>query len=381
VTPHVPRALIVEDDRSWQQILSEILTDAGLEVDVVDSLEGAIEHLRATPHRLAIVDLALGEGDYHNQDGLRVLDAVRRQDPGCVAILLTGFATVELAVSALSDHGAFTCLRKESFSRTQFRELVHQAMASTPPLGAALRDAAGAADGHMSDRPGTASADRPHPDPILVVEDDASWRSILSELLQDAGYRARLCGSFGEALGYLRRERFSLAVIDLSLAGAMAAAPWQNGDCDKKTDSLDGYQLLASAQADRIPTIVVSGVAAPEDIERAYQEYGIFAFLEKQAFNRQAFLQTVSDAYAASEARDELNLLTDREREVLALLAQGLTNKEIAKALVITTNTVKRHVKAIFFKLEVHTRAAAAAKAIAAGMPAEPAEGSSPMGS
>jgi DNA-binding NarL/FixJ family response regulator len=51
----------------------------------------------------------------------------------------------------------------------------------------------------------------------------------------------------------------------------------------------------------------------------------------------------------------------------LNLLAQGMTNKEIAEALVITTNTVKRHLKAIFEKLEIHTRAAAAAKAINAG--------------
>jgi len=49
-------------------------------------------------------------------------------------------------------------------------------------------------------------------------------------------------------------------------------------------------------------------------------------------------------------------------------LAQGKTNKDIADALVISTNTVKRHLKAIFDKLGVHTRAAATAKAIGAGL-------------
>jgi DNA-binding NarL/FixJ family response regulator len=58
----------------------------------------------------------------------------------------------------------------------------------------------------------------------------------------------------------------------------------------------------------------------------------------------------------------EPGTLTEREREVLDLLAQGLTNKEIAERLVITTNTVKRHLKAIFEKLNVHTRSAATAK-------------------
>ena len=76
------RALIVEDDPSWQQILGEILTDAGLTVDVADTLEAAVDKLRATPHRLAMVDLSLDRDGYHNQDGLCVLDAVRRLDPG-----------------------------------------------------------------------------------------------------------------------------------------------------------------------------------------------------------------------------------------------------------------------------------------------------------
>ena len=373
--PSPPRALIVEDDRSWQQILSEILTDAGLAVDVTDSLEGAIDSLRASPHRLAVVDLALGDGDYQNQDGLRVLDAVRRQDPGCVAILLTGFATVELAVNALSEHGAYTCLRKESFSRTQFRDLVRQALASAPPMDATLHDAdAGTPHDRPVDTADTSAAESPSPDPILVVEDDASWRSILAEMLDDAGYQARLCGSFGEALGCLRRERYSLAVVDLSLSGFVASFRGRRWARDERTENLDGYQLLASAQTEGVPTIVVSGVAASEDIERTYQEYGVFAFLEKQAFNRQAFLQTVGEACATAAAKDELNLLTEREREVLELIAQGLTNKEIAKALVITANTVKRHVKAIFSKLQVHTRSAAAAKAINAGIPVEPTD-------
>lgn len=365
------RALIVEDDRSWQQILTEILTDAGLAVDVVDGIEGAVASLRAVPHRLAVIDLALGGGDYNNQDGLRVLDAVRRQDPGCATIMLTGFATVELAVSVLTEHGALTCLRKETFNRAEFRAWVERAMASAP----ALESAQGEAEGTRPDRALEGSVRGPAveeaaPGLALVVEDDAGWRGILSELLADAGYQVRTCNSFGEALGCLRREAYALAVVDLSLAGSTvtSTALW---DRSTPEQGLDGYRLLASMRAGGMPTIVVSGVATPDDVERAYAEYGIFAYLEKQAFSRRAFLDTVAEARAASRAGSELDSLTGREREVVALLARGLTNKEIAEALVITTNTVKRHLKAIFEKLEVHTRAAAAAKAVSAGVPAE----------
>ena len=364
--PLLGRALVVEDDRSWQQILSEILTDAGLEVDVVDSLEGAVAALRAAPHRLAVVDLSLAGVDHHNEDGLRVLDAVRRQDPGCVAIMLTGFATVELAVSVLTECGAYTCLRKESFRRSEFCEVISQALASAPSAGAAQEQgpSAEAAPEREKELP---TEGKVRPGRALVVEDDAGWGGILSELLADAGYEVQLCSGFGEALGCLRRERYAIAVVDLALDGP-ALALW---DDDAPEPSMDGYRLLASTRAGGIPTLVVSGVGTPDDIERAYAEHGILAYLEKQTFSRRAFLRTVEQARAAAGVSDELDVLTAREREVIELLAHGLTNKEIAERLVITTNTVKRHLKGIFRKLQVHTRSAAAAKAISAGVTAE----------
>src|SRR6188474_3009035 len=128
------RALVVEDDHSWQQIISEILSDCGLEVDVATNLNDATLNLKSQPHRIAVVDLSLSPNDHNNYDGLRVLDAVRRLDPNCRAILLTGFATVELAVTALTDYGAFTFLRKESFHRSQFRDIVYRILVSPPVL-------------------------------------------------------------------------------------------------------------------------------------------------------------------------------------------------------------------------------------------------------
>ncbi len=111
--------MIVPGSRSWQKFL----TDCGLEVETVSNLDDAIFELKTKPHRLAVVDLSLSPNDHNNLDGLRVLDAVRKLDPNCRTILLTGFATVELAVTALTDFGAFTFLRKESFHRGQFREI------------------------------------------------------------------------------------------------------------------------------------------------------------------------------------------------------------------------------------------------------------------
>ena len=351
----VLRALVIEDDHSWQQIISEILSECGLEVDIATNLDEAVLALKSKPHRVAVVDLSLSPNDHNNIDGLRVLDSVRKLDPNCRAILLTGFATVELAVTALTDYGAFTFLRKESFHRSQFRDIVYRILVSPPLLTTPVPASASTTSSPLKGQPAPVKHSN---EKVLVVEDDAGWRSILEELLSDAGFLVRTCASFGDALGYLRREKFSLAVIDLSLQGVVNSFSEQ-----ASTDvNLEGYQLLAATQTHAIPTIVVSGITETEEIQRVYSEFSVSAFIEKRAFDRAAFRRVIEETKKTHESQSELSALTDREREVLELLAQGLTNKEIAERLVITTNTVKRHLKAIFEKLNVHTRSAATAK-------------------
>ena len=334
-----PRALVVDDNSSWQQIMSEILIDHGFEVDTASTLHEAVAALKTNPHRVAVVDLSLSASDHHNQDALLVLDPIRQLDPACRAILLTGFATVEIAVKALTDYNAFTFLRKESFQRSEFKNILKRIMISAPSEGDKIN--ASQTDPEPVPAPSNASAPK-----ALVVDDDAGWRSIIEDLLHDAEYSTIACASFGEALGLLRKDKFALAVVDLSLRGG---------------PRLDGLQLLKITQGHHIPTIVVSGLSEPDDIQRIYSEHSIAAYIEKQAFQRASFKRILAEIKQSRDIHDELSALTDREREVLDLLSQGLTNKEIAEKLVITTNTVKRHLKAIFEKLDVHTRAAATA--------------------
>jgi DNA-binding NarL/FixJ family response regulator len=64
--------------------------------------------------------------------------------------------------------------------------------------------------------------------------------------------------------------------------------------------------------------------------------------------------------------------VTARERQVLSLLAEGLTNRQIAQRLVVSEHTVHRHVTNILRKLDLPSRTAAAALAVRAGLAEKP---------
>lgn len=72
--------------------------------------------------------------------------------------------------------------------------------------------------------------------------------------------------------------------------------------------------------------------------------------------------------YAGGESRAKGDLLTDRELEVLRHLARGMSNKEIAKSLVLSEKTVKTHVSNILRKLDLADRTQAALYAVKQGL-------------
>jgi DNA-binding NarL/FixJ family response regulator len=94
--------------------------------------------------------------------------------------------------------------------------------------------------------------------------------------------------------------------------------------------------------------------AAAHELERALEGFAALGAAGEE--RRVAGLQATSDA-------DGGGALSRREREVLSLVAQGLTNAQIASALVLSEHTVHRHVSNILGKLGSSSRAAAVARA------------------
>jgi RNA polymerase sigma factor (sigma-70 family) len=328
------RALIVDDDPRWRAIVAEVLSELGWSITALAAPPDDVRD-----YQLAVLDIALDPMIARNRDGLELTRQVTAQGTPCV--VLSGLEDDDLAAQIRQLPHVLDFMPKTAFRRDVFINLVRQ-------IGA------------------PALVEAPH---ILIVEDDVHWRDIYEDVLSDEGYVLHSAISYGEARGWLQREEIALAIVDLHLISS--AAP---------QDNRDGFWLLRAAQQRRIPTIVVSALGAPNDIDRAYEEFNVFAFVEKEGFERREFRTMIAEAIhsqppegAADTMTDQkalsesaLSELTDREREVLELLAKGYTNRQIADQLGITANTVKKHVDHILQKLQVSTRAAAVAVAMRA---------------
>lgn len=88
---------------------------------------------------------------------------------------------------------------------------------------------------------------------------------------------------------------------------------------------------------------------------------GVGAFTAVQLSRRKTIVQYIEKEKTLQVVQNDL--LTDREREILGGIAEGLTNKQIGEKLFVSENTVKKHINNIYFKLDVNRRTQAIAKA------------------
>ena len=141
-------------------------------------------------------------------------------------------------------------------------------------------------------------------------------------------------------------------------------------------DLADGILAAAREEHERARTLLEDAVDGYErsgaPFEAAQARVELAATLAALSRRGQAEVETA----AAVKTLRELGVVraepgapvTPREREVLALLAEGLTNRQIATRLVVSEHTVHRHVTNILRKLDVPSRAAAAAHAVRSGL-------------
>jgi DNA-binding NarL/FixJ family response regulator len=190
---------------------------------------------------------------------------------------------------------------------------------------------------------------------VLVVEDDRSCRRLIVEVLRQAGFRTLAAATGREALEVLDRIRPDLAVIDVHLPD---------------TCGYEIHRRLRDQFGDQLPVIFISGERT-EPYDRVAglllgaDDYVVKPFDPDELATRVRALWRRSGQEEEGHASGNgLARLTERECEVLELLAAGLAQDEIARHLVISSRTVATHIQHVLTKLGVHSRAQAVALAL-----------------
>jgi two-component system, NarL family, nitrate/nitrite response regulator NarL len=154
---------------------------------------------------------------------------------------------------------------------------------------------------------------------------------------------------------------------------------------DVSMPELDGLEVLNAIARNGVPTAVVllSAQVTPDVVYRAFG-LGAVGFVSKEAGRDEICdvlvaagrgetrlspdVQTELVRQVHRHARDAGPKLSEREQEVLGLIAEGLSVREIGERLTLSPATIKTHLQTLYEKLEVSDRAAAVATAMRAGL-------------
>ena len=214
------------------------------------------------------------------------------------------------------------------------------------------------------------------PAPVLVVEDEPLLQSRLRGVLSALGYpddALLFASTLAEARACLAQQPMALALVDLHLPDG------------------DGRELIAQLRADDpgVGILVVSAWSSEDAILGALRA-GATGYVLKERDDMEVMLSIRSvlrggapiDPFIARPILELLpapsaeapgappppeNRLSERENEILRLVADGLSNREIAEQLFLSHYTVESHVKRVYRKLAVSSRTGAVREARSRG--------------
>jgi two-component system NarL family response regulator len=213
---------------------------------------------------------------------------------------------------------------------------------------------------------------------ILLAEDDELFRlGLRVRLQQEADLEVVTEASDGEtAVAASKRYALDLVLLDVGLPGigGVEACRQIKQECPELPilvlTSRTEKNLIARLIAAGAHGYCLKGIAAEALILAMRSVVAGASWWDQTAMKEiRAVFQEPHPAPIVSTAIEALeNPLTRREQEILALMATGRSNQEIAKALYITPGTVRVHVHAILQKLEVRDRTQAAILALQKGL-------------
>lgn len=192
---------------------------------------------------------------------------------------------------------------------------------------------------------------------VVIADDDVLLREGLASLLERSGFEVvAQAGDAPELLDLVRRRRPELVVVDIRMPPHHSA---------------EGLEAAHAIRRDH-PEVAIMVLSAHAEVEHAMQLLasggGIGYLLKTRVTDVAEFVDTlervargasvvdpalVQELVGARRRHDPLAVLTDREREVLSLVAEGRSNAGVARRLWVTEGTVEKHVRSILTKLDL----------------------------
>jgi DNA-binding NarL/FixJ family response regulator len=192
---------------------------------------------------------------------------------------------------------------------------------------------------------------------VALADDDVLLREGLASLLERAGFEViGRCGDASELIALVREHRPEIAIVDIRMPPSHT------------TEGLEAARMIR----EEVPETAILVLSAHGEVEHAMGILGSGErtgyLLKSRVTDVDDFVDTVErivkgasvvdpalvqELVAARRANDPLEDLSPREREVLALMAEGRSNAGIARQLWVTEGTVEKHVHSILMKLHL----------------------------
>ena len=191
----------------------------------------------------------------------------------------------------------------------------------------------------------------------MLADDDVLLREGLASLLDRSGFDVvGQAGNGTELLALARSLHPELAIIDIRMPPTQA------------TEGLQAARVIREELPGTAIIVLSAHVEVDEAMELLAGGQGVGYLLKSRVTDVTDFIETVERITAgasvvdpslvqelvrARRRRDPLDVLSPREREVLALMAEGASNAGIARRIYVTEGTVEKHVRSILTKLDL----------------------------